>query len=313
MSSDRVEDLLLRWEELGERGESVAPEELCRDCPELLDELRGRIRALQALGPALGAAGGAATVNARAASHTAPKDDSSPPRTTAVPGYEILGELGRGGMGVVYKARQQGLGRVVALKMILAGAHAGAQQRLRFRGEAEAAARLHHPNIVQVYEVGEQDGCPYFSLEYVDGRSLNEALAEGLPPPLEAAALVEQLARAADYAHRRGIVHRDLKPDNVLLTQDGTPKISDFGLAKRLDEEQGRTRTGDVLGTPSYMAPEQAAGKTREIGPGADIYSLGAILYEMLTGRPPFDGGNAWETINLVLSAEPEPPSRRNR
>src|SRR5262245_52312166 len=312
MSADQVEDLLLRWEELGERGESVAPEELCRDCPELLDELRGRIRALQALGPALNAAGGPPTVEARASSGTTPKGEAGPPRTSAVPGYEILGELGRGGMGVVYKARQQGLGRVVALKMILAGAHAGAQQRLRFRGEAEAAARLHHPNIVQVYEVGEQDGCPYSSLEYVDGRSLNEALADGLPPPLEAAALVEQLARAADYAHRRGIVHRDLKPGNVLLTQDGTPKISDFGLAKRLDEEQGRTRTGDVLGTPSYMAPEQAAGKSKAIGPAADVYSLGAILYQTLTGAPPFEGQSAWETVHLVLTAEPEPPSRRN-
>src|SRR6516225_7718464 len=272
MTSDRVEDLLLRWEELSERGESVTPEELCRDCPELLDELRHRIRALKAVDQAFEAAGDAPTVESRASSGTTPKGEAGPPRTTAVPGYEILGELGRGGMGVVYQARQQGLGRVVALKMILAGAHAGAQQRLRFRGEAEAAARLQHPNIVQVYEVGEQDGCPYFSLEYVEGRSLHEALAEGLPPPREAAALVEQLARAADYAHRRGIVHRDLKPGNVLLTQDGTPKISDFGLAKRLDEAQGRTRTGDVLGTPSYMAPEQAAGKSKEIGLAADVY-----------------------------------------
>src|SRR5262249_51223853 len=152
---------------------------------------------------------------------------------------------------------------------------------------------------------------PYFSLEYVDGRSLAEALlAEGLPPPQEAAALVEQLARAADYAHRRGIVHRDLKPANVLLTQDGTPKISDFGVAKRLDDgPQGRTRTGDVLGTPGYMAPEQAAGKSKEIGPAADVYALGAILYETLTGAPPFEGQSAWETVQLVLNAEPEPPS----
>src|SRR5262245_32880687 len=310
MSADRLGDLLLRWEELSERGEPVTAEELCRDCPELLGELRARIQALWALGPAL-AAGDPPTVAAQAAADTTPGGPPGP-CAVAVPGYEILGELGRGGMGVVYKARQQGLGRVVALKMILAGAHAGAQQRLRFRGEAEAAARLHHPNIVQVYEVGEQDGCPYFSLEYVDGRSLNETLAEGLPPPLQAAALVEQLARAADYAHRRGIVHRDLKPGNVLLTQDGTPKISDFGVAKRLDDEQGRTRTGDVLGTPSYMAPEQAAGKSKEIGPAADVYSLGAILYQTLTGLPPFEGQSAWETVHLVLTAEPEPPSRRN-
>src|SRR5262249_52936883 len=142
-----------------------------------------------------------------------------------VPGYEVLGELGRGGMGVVYKARQQSLNRVVALKMILAGAHAGAQQRLRFRGEAGAAAGLHHPNIVQVYEVGEFDGCPYLTLEYVDGRGLNEVLHDSLPTPREAAELLEQVARATDYAHRRGIVHRDLKPSNILVASDGTPKL----------------------------------------------------------------------------------------
>src|SRR6516165_3516522 len=294
MTVDQLGDLLMRWEELREQGRPVTAEELCGDCPELLDDLRRRIEALQALCPALDVSG--TPTYAQGSDCTAAANEAGPPRTTAVPGYEILGELGRGGMGVVYKARQTGLGRVVALKMILAGAHAGAEQRLRFRGEAEAAARLQHPNIVQVYEVGEQDGCPYFSLEYVDGRSLNEALAEGVPPPLQAAALVEQLASAADYAHRRGVVHRDLKPANVLLTQDGTPKISDFGLAKRLDEEQGRTRTGDVLGTPSYMAPEQAAGKGKEIGPAADVYSLGAMLYECLTGRPPFRGATALET-----------------
>src|SRR5262249_13050671 len=151
--------------------------------------------------------------------------------------------------------------------------------------------------------------CP---LEYGEGRGRREALGGGLPPPLEAAALVEQLARAADYAHRRGIVHRDLKPANVLLTQDGAPKISDFGLAKRLDDEQGRTRTGEILGTPSYMAPEQATGLSKEIGPAADIYSLGAILYETLTRAPPFEGRSAWDTVGLVLSAEPKPPSQRN-
>src|SRR5262245_60406061 len=275
MSSDRVEDLLLRWEELSERGESVTPEELCRDCPELLDEVRRCVRALRAVDQALDAAGGSPTVEARASSAgTTPRGEAGPPCTTAVPGYEILGELGRGGMGVVYQARQLSLDRVVALKMILVGAHAGTEQRLRFRGEAEAAARLHHPNIVQVYEVGEQDRCPYFSLEYVDGRSLNDLLADSLPSPSEAAALAEQLARAVDYAHRRGIIHLDLKPGNILLTQDGTPKITDFGLAKRLGEPGGATeasaagaltRTGDVLGTPSYMAPEQAAGNSKEI------------------------------------------------
>ncbi|HEY7426921.1 MAG TPA: protein kinase, partial [Gemmataceae bacterium] len=299
---------------------------MCRDCPELLDELRRRVRALLALYPALG---GPPTVDAEAASDTTPRAALDLPRPTKVPGYEILGELGRGGMGVVYKARHLALGRVVALKMVLAGAHAGAEQRRRFRAEAEAAAMLSHPHIVQVYEVGEHDGCPYFSLEYVEGRNLQDVLSESRPAPAESAALVEQLARAVDYAHRRGVVHRDLKPANVLLSfsRDAErsagalrsasrlnawgPKITDFGLAKRLDDEQARTRTGDVVGTPSYMAPEQADGKLGKVGPATDLYSLGAILYEMLAGAPPFESLSAWETIGLVISAEPEPPSRR--
>jgi serine/threonine-protein kinase len=216
MSADPLGDLLLRWEELHEQGQSVTPEELCGDCPELLDELRRRIQALQALNQALDTTSDAPTC-AQGLARPAATNEAGPPRTTAVPGYEILGELGRGGMGVVYKARQTSLGRVVALKMILAGAHAGTEQRQRFRVEAEAAARLQHPNIVAVYEVGEHQGCPYFSLEYVDGCSLQEVIADCLPPPLQAAALVEQLSRAVHYAHQRGIIHRDLKPANVLL------------------------------------------------------------------------------------------------
>jgi WD40 repeat protein/serine/threonine protein kinase len=227
-----------------------------------------------------------------------------------VPGYDILDELGRGGMGVVYKARQKSLNRIVALKMILTGAHAGPQDLARFRSEAEAVAQFQHPHIVQVYEIGEQDGRPFFSLEFVDGGSLAQRLT-GVPlPARQAAGLVEILARAVGCAHQHGIVHRDLKPANVLLTADGTPKITDFGLAKRLDSQVGQTKTGAIMGTPSYMAPEQARGKTREIGPTADIYALGSILYEMLTGRPPFRGETPLETILQVTSNEPVPPTR---
>jgi hypothetical protein len=234
------------------------------------------------------------------------------PSRVHLPGYEILGELGRGGMGVVYQARQVALKRLVALKMILSGTHAGLQELARFRTEAEAVAHLQHPHIVQIYEVGEHEGNPYFALEYVDGGTLQQKLAGKPLPPREAAQLVETLARAMHAAHLRGIVHRDLKPANVLLAADGQPKISDFGLAKRLDDEAGQTRTGAIMGTPSYMAPEQASGVVKRIGPAADIYALGAILYEGLSGRPPFVGETAWDTIALVITEEPVPPRRLN-
>jgi WD40 repeat protein len=224
------------------------------------------------------------------------------------PGYEILGELGRGGMGVVYKARQKGLGRLVALKMVLVGGHAGPEELARFRTEAEAIARLQHPNIVQIYEVGEHDGLPFFSLEFCPGGSLDREL-DGTPlRPREAAALAERLARAVDAAHAKGVVHRDLKPANVLLAENGIPKVTDFGLAKRLDTA-GQTASGAILGTPSYMAPEQAEGK-RLVGPAADIYALGALLYEFLTGRPPFRAETPLDTVRQVISDEPVPPSR---
>ncbi|HEV3203940.1 MAG TPA: protein kinase, partial [Gemmataceae bacterium] len=247
-----------------------------------------------------------------------------------IPGYEILGELGHGGMGVVYKARQDRLKRVVALKMISPGKQAGEWEQSRFRTEMEAVARLQHPNIVQIYEVGEQDGRQYCALEYVEGLSLSQWLAGTPKTGQEAANLLESLARAVYYAHQQGIIHRDLKPGNVLLgvgvqrsTVNGPqktersllssiPKIADFGLAKRLDATAGaeQTRTGEILGTPSYMAPEQAEGKSSMIGPGADIYSLGAILYELLSGRPPFKGESTLDTLLQVRSQEPVAPSR---
>ena len=254
-------------------------------------------------------------------------------RGITVPGYDILEELGRGGMGVVYKARDRRLQRLVALKMVLAGAHVGQVGLARFRAEAEAVAKLLHSNIVQIYETGEHEGRPYFSLEYVDGGSLAQRIIESPPTPRAAAKLVETLARTMDVAHQRGIVHRDLKPANILLanidsqstvvrsresdsgsvpanhwSRQTVPKIADFGLAKRVDEDSSQTQSGTILGTPSYMAPEQAGGKTREIGPAADIYSLGAILYEMLVGRPPFRAGSPIDTVRQVLEQEPVPP-----
>jgi serine/threonine protein kinase/tetratricopeptide (TPR) repeat protein len=255
-----------------------------------------------------------------------------------LPGHEVLGRLGRGGMGVVYKARHLALNRVVAIKMLLDRVDDDPAAHARFRAEAEAAARLRHPNIVQIYEVGEHRGRPYFTLEYVAGGGLDRMIGGAPQAVRPAAILVRQLARAVHYAHRQGVVHRDLKPANVLIenltaesaetaerTRSGgatlvgsasassafsavdlVPKITDFGLAKRLDLPS-QTRTGDVLGTPSYMAPEQARAD-REVGPAADVYALGAILYECLTGRPPFRGVTGWATVQMVLSSEPVPP-----
>ena len=225
-------------------------------------------------------------------------------------GYEILGELGRGGMGVVYLARKLALNRPCALKMILAGPHAGSSAAARFRAEAAAVARLQHPGIVQIYHVGEAGDLPFLELEYLPGGSLDRAL-DGTPwPPAEAARLVEVLARAIKEAHDKGIVHRDLKPANVLFGADGSAKIADFGLAKVLDSDSNLTRTHVVLGTPSYLAPEQAEGRSQLAGATTDIYALGAILYELLTGGPPFRAATALETLALVKSADPVSPSR---
>jgi serine/threonine-protein kinase len=230
------------------------------------------------------------------------------PQAAAPPGYEIIGILGRGGMGVVYDARQVSLKRRVALKMVTAGAHIGPAQRARFQIEAEAVAALQHPSIVQIYEVGEHDGIPYFSLEYVGGGSLERKIKRQPLPPRDAAGLVQTLALAMDYAHERGIVHRDLKPANVLMTADGLPKITDFGLAKRLDNsDSSQTQAGTILGTPSYMAPEQAQGEVKEVGTLADVYSLGAVLYQLLTGRPVFQGTTMLETLEMVRTQEPVP------
>jgi WD40 repeat protein len=243
--------------------------------------------------------------------------DGRPPHgTPSVPGYDVLKELGRGGMGVVHLAWQAGLNRLVALKMIRAGASPSSAELARFRTEAEAAARLEHPNIVRVYEVGTHDACPYFSLEYVAGGSLAASLRGAPWPARPAADLLEVLARAMQYAHQRGVVHRDLTPNNVLLQAPGlqpgdfgTPKITDFGLARLLVGGSGHTQTGDIFGTPSYMAPEQASGRGKDAGPATDVYALGAILYELLTGRPPFRGETAYDTLLQVNAGDPVPPT----
>jgi tetratricopeptide (TPR) repeat protein len=233
---------------------------------------------------------------------------SAPLALPQVPGYEVLDVLGRGGMGVVYRARHLGLNRTVALKMLLAGAQGDPDSCQRFRAEAAATARLQHPNIVQIHEGGVADGLPYLALEYVDGRSLEEALQDGPLAPEEAARLLETVARAVQAAHERGIIHRDLKPANVLRTKDGTPKIVDFGLAKRLESVSGLTHNGAFLGTPAYMAPEQLSRRGEALGPACDIYALGVILYEMLAGRPPFEAGSPGDLLFQVTLREPISP-----
>jgi serine/threonine-protein kinase len=247
--------------------------------------------------------------------HTFEVEDVVSPRVPGpagwptVAGFEILEELGRGGMGVVYKARQINLDRLVALKMVLAGSHAGPDDLARFHKEAQAVASLQHPDIVQLYEVGQSSGLPYFCLEFIDGGSLAQQI-DGRPQDITlAASTIHTLARAIHAAHLKGIVHRDLKPANILLTAEGRPKIADFGLARRLGDDTHQTLTGTIFGTPDYMAPEQARGQT-DAGPLVDQHALGAMLYELLTGRPPFRGATASDTIEQVRTQEPVPPTR---
>jgi serine/threonine protein kinase len=226
--------------------------------------------------------------------------------------YELLAELGRGGMGIVYKARQNGLERTVALKAIVPGHLSAEDELLRFRTEVEATARLHHPNIVAIYEVGEFQGQHFYSMELVEGPSLVKRLENGPLPGRQAAGYVATIARAIHHAHCHGVLHRDLKPGNILLDADDQPHVTDFGLAKKLGGDSSQTRTGAVMGTPSYMAPEQAAGRTKDVGPACDVYGLGAVLYELLTGRPPFHSDNPFDTMLHVLDRDPAPPRLLN-
>ncbi|HVS35448.1 MAG TPA: protein kinase [Gemmataceae bacterium] len=277
-------------------GESPDVEEYVRRFPQFADQLRSHFEVHQALAAA------------------DPHDSPSGRQTTAVvppqpriAGYEVLGEIGQGAMGVVYKARRLGLNRLTALKMLRPSA-VDPREAARFRAEAEALARLEHPNIVRIYEVGEHEGRPFFALEFLPGGSLEAKLGGAPQPPRLAAELTETLARAVHEAHRCSVIHRDLKPANVLLTASGTPKITDFGLAKRLGGDAAQTQTGEILGTPSYMAPEQARGDNDAVGPRTDVYALGAILYEVLSGRPPFRGETVWDTLEQVVHREPTPP-----
>ena len=290
-------------------------EAACRLYPELAAELRHLL--------AIGQMVDYCAQPVAETTHVYPNEPAPAARAEPLPrafgAYELREVLGLGGMGIVYKAWDQKLERFVAIKMALRGLRASDTELGRFRAEAQAAAALAHPNIVPVYQVGEQEGQPYFCMKYVPGQTLAQVVAEGPLAPRVAAALVEHIARAVLHAHEKGVLHRDLKPANVLLERDAAskldfanPQITDFGLAKRIEGGVSLTGTGAIVGTPSYMAPEQAAGSGRPSGPAADIYSLGALLYELLTGRPPFLAASAVETLLLVRSEDPVRPRLLN-
>jgi eukaryotic-like serine/threonine-protein kinase len=226
--------------------------------------------------------------------------------------YELLEEIGRGGQAVVYRAHQKSLNRTVALKVIGLGPWATEAHLKRFRREAEAAASLEHSGIVPIYEVGERDGCCYFSMKFVDGGQLDEVVRRTPMPVRQSAELTAKVARTVHYAHEHGILHRDIKPGNILLDKKGEPLLTDFGLARLVETESTITRTLDVMGTPSYMAPEQAAGEHTKLSSSTDVYGLGAVLYQLLTGHPPFAGGTTYQTIKLLLDTEPRQPRQIN-
>src|SRR6185295_5137091 len=294
-----------------------APRDVCESCV----TVRATVAAAKCIdcGAALppGAAreicDGCTTLRNTLSASPAPPPAAKPkgPAVPALADYEILGEVARGGAGVIYRARQRSLNRTVALKMILSGEFASPDAVQRFRVEAEAAASLDHPNIVPIYQIGEENGQHFFSMKLVEGEILSRRIREKPMAPRESARLVAIVARAIHYGHQRGILHRDLKPSNILITADATPYVVDFGLAKRVDVDEALTKTGDIMGTPSYMAPEQMEGKST-FTTAVDVYGLGGILYELLTGQPPFRGDTMASIMRKVLEEEPASPKSIN-
>lgn len=301
---EQLAELLASLSDRAARGETIDIDREGRQLGALGDELRQLWGAVM-LARAVGSHAGASL--SEAAADPAPR--LAPLELPFQFGdYELLEEIGRGGMGVVYRARQISLGRIVAVKMLLGGQWASSADQTRFRAEAEAAARLEHPHIVPVYEVGDCDGHAFFSMKYVAGQTLSQRLAAGPMPPRQAAHILSLVAQAIDFAHQQGVLHRDLKPSNILLDEVGQPLVTDFGLAKRFHDPVNLTRSGSVLGTPAYMPPEQASGNRGQMGVTSDVYSLGSILYHMLTGRPPFEAASPMEVVLKVLEQDPPLP-----
>src|SRR5262249_26470425 len=315
----RLAEILVRWGEAEIDGESLSLEQLCAGSPELIEPLRLRIEHLRKMDALLDSPAHpdeASTIDAerREAGEPVPEPDWK------ALGYEIVKVLGTGGMGIVYLARHLRLERLVALKTIPSWVRVTPNALARFDIEARAVARLRHPNIVQIYDIGSLGGRPYLPLEYAEAGNLSRVIREPLPEPRHAAQIIEVLARAVAHAHQKGILHRDLKPSNILVCGDSQEKsglldpaelkIADFGLARLLDSTRRLTLPGTRVGTPGYMAPEQAQGRIDLIGPATDVYGLGIVLYEILCGRPPFKADSEWAIIHQIVTASP-PPIRK--
>jgi serine/threonine-protein kinase len=303
-----AEDLQIRRLLEQSLSSGLTPEEVCTFNLDLLPKVRQRWERCRRIEAELDSL-------FSTSDQASPRSEADPDAWADLPqidGYSVESVLGRGGVGVVFKARELGLDRVVALKMLLNGANASTLERARFLRETHSVSALKHANIVQIYDVGESAGVYFFTMEYLEGGTLAERLAGAAQPARHAAGLTATLADAIACAHDAGIIHRDLKPANVLLRADGVPKVSDFGLARQMDGRDALTLAGIRMGTPSYMAPEQATGAAGAVGPAADLYALGALLYEMLTGRPPFRGASSAATVRQLISEDPIPPSQLN-
>lgn len=310
---ERLADLLEVLTSAAEQGETDRAQRLAAEHPALADDIRDLWGAVMVASAAAQSSATLTLPGSESAPHSARTNGLAVPRNFGE--YTLEEEIGRGGMGIVYRAHQRSLGREVAVKVILRGALASPEDMARFRAEAEAAARLEHPGIVPIFEVGEVEGHLYFTMPLVRGQTLGGFLTEAPLSNREAASLVRDVARAIQYAHERGVVHRDLKPANVLVDSAGRTHVTDFGLAKRVYDgvAASLTATGAILGTPSYMAPEQASGGRGEVGVQSDVYSLGALLYALITGRPPFQGPSPVDTVLMVLEQDPVSPRLLNR